>query len=138
MNLEKKKILAAKTFGVGKGRIVFNSARIGEIKEAITKQDMRDLVKDKAIIIREISGTRKKVKRKTRRRSGSIKIKVKRKKEEYKLLVRKLRKGASELREKKVIDKDQYIKLRKEIRSGSIKSKAYLKERIAQMREEPA
>ena len=73
MNLEKKKMLAARTLGVGKARIIFNVARINEIKEAITKQDIRDLAADKAILIREIKGTKKKVKRKTRRRAGSIK-----------------------------------------------------------------
>ena len=34
MNLGKKKILAAKTLGVGLGRIIFNNERLAEIKEA--------------------------------------------------------------------------------------------------------
>ncbi len=43
MNLRTKKELAAKALKVGKERIVFVEARLDEIKEAITKQDMRDL-----------------------------------------------------------------------------------------------
>ena len=58
MNLRAKKQLAANTFGVGKGRIAFVNERIEEIKEAITKQDMRNLQKDGAIIIKEIRNTK--------------------------------------------------------------------------------
>ena len=77
MQLNKKKELAARTLKVGKGRIVFNKERLSDIKEAITKQDIRELLRDKAIIITAIQGRRKIVKRKTRRRAGSIKKKVK-------------------------------------------------------------
>ena len=44
MKLEGKKDLVARTLGVGKGRIVFNVQRLEEIKQAITKQDIKDLV----------------------------------------------------------------------------------------------
>ena len=54
MNLAKKKSLAARVFGVGKSRVVFAKSRLNEIKEAITKQDIRDLKKDGAITILEI------------------------------------------------------------------------------------
>jgi len=61
MNLRAKKQLAANTLGVGKGRIIFVNERLEEIKEAITKQDMRNLQKDGAIIIREVKGRSKNV-----------------------------------------------------------------------------
>ncbi len=54
MNLRKKKALAARTFGVGLSRIEFLEPRLDEIKEAITKQDIRDLYKDGAIRIKNI------------------------------------------------------------------------------------
>ena len=54
MNLKKKKILAAKTLGVGRNRIRLLKSRLDEIKEAITKQDIRDLKNDGAILIKEI------------------------------------------------------------------------------------
>ena len=59
MNLKNKKALAARTLGVGKGRIIFFPGRIDEIKEILTKQDVRDLVSSGAIMIREIKGKRK-------------------------------------------------------------------------------
>ena len=58
MNLRKKKALAARTFGVGVSRVEFMEPRLEEIKEAITKQDIRDLVKDGAIKIKNIRNTR--------------------------------------------------------------------------------
>ena len=53
MKLEKKKSLVVRTLGVGKARIVFNTQRLSEINEAITKQDIKDLHKSVAIIIIE-------------------------------------------------------------------------------------
>ena len=41
MNLSKKKKLAAKTLGVGKGRLQFKQENLNEIKEAITRQDIK-------------------------------------------------------------------------------------------------
>ena len=132
MNLEKKKILAARTLGVGKGRIVLNTSRLEEVKEAITKQDIRDLHKSGAIGIKEVSGRRTIVKRKTRRRQGSIKKKVNTRKKDYMALVRKLRahlRGA--LRQGK-IDRDQHIKLRKQTKAKIFRSLANLKEHMQQ------
>ena len=67
MNLKKKKALAAKALKVGVGRIKFNPLRIDEIKEAITKQDIKDLNASKAIIVREVKGRKINQPRKTRR-----------------------------------------------------------------------
>lgn len=131
MKLEKKKALAAKTFGVGKDRIVFNKEMLAEIKEAISNQDMRDLASQGAIFIKEIKGRKKKEKRKTRRRQGSIKKSMKRTKTHYVILTRKLRKYLAELRRKELISEENYQTLRKEIRASIFKSKSHLKERIA-------
>jgi len=128
MNVEKKKALASKTLGVGKRRILFNSERISEIKEAITRQDIRDLYTSKAILIKEVSGRKKKVRRKTRRRLGTIKKQNKDKKREYINLTRKLRSYVRELLLQNKINKDQYYKLRKQIKASMFRSKAHLKE----------
>jgi len=132
MKLENKKALAAKTLGVGKGRIVFNRERLSEIKEAITKQDFRDLNKDGAISIKEIKGRKKLVKRKTRRRMGSIKKKVNTRKKDYVTLTRKLRAYIFELKKHGQITLERYRELRKEIRTRAFKSKANIKERLVQ------
>ena len=51
MNMGNKKTLAAKTLKVGKDRIVFDKTKLAEIKEAITKEDIRGLVSNKAIAV---------------------------------------------------------------------------------------
>ena len=131
MKLRIKKELAARTLGVGKDRIIFNNERLNEIKEAITKQDMRDLYQNKAISIREIKGRRAVKKRKTRRRKGSIKKNVIDKKRQYIILTRNLRRYIYKLRIDKKISEEFYQKLRKEIRARSFRDKHQLNERIA-------
>ncbi|MEI6731196.1 MAG: 50S ribosomal protein L19e [archaeon] len=132
MNLGKKKKLAAKTLGIGKDRIIFNTQRLDEIKEALTKQDIRDLLADGAISIREIKGRHANEKRKTRRRRGSIKKVVNKRKKVYMILTRKLRAYIAELRNKGRMKEEVYWKIRKEIKASSFRSKAHLKERISQ------
>ena len=128
MKLNLKKRLAAKTLGVGLGKINFNTSRLDEIKEAITRQDIRDLVSSGAISVKTNKGRRKTVKRKHRRRAGKIKLKVNKRKEEYVILTRKLRKYISELKKFGKIDNETYKKVRKEIRNKTYKSKRNLKE----------
>jgi large subunit ribosomal protein L19e len=132
MKLETKKALASRALEVGKARIVFNTTRLSEIKEAITKQDIKDLHKSGAITIKDPSGRRKNLKKKTRRRLGSRKKIVKTRKKDYMALTRKLRKFIQHLRKTAGIDRDEYRKLRKEIRAKAFKSKANLKERLQQ------
>ncbi len=132
MNLNKKKPLAARTLGIGKARIVFNVNRLDEIKEAITKQDIKYLLETKAISIREVKGRKTKKKRKTRIREGSRRKKIVNKKREYMIMVRKLRRYLKSLKKQEAISRESYIKLRKEVRSKTIKSVSQLKERIAE------
>jgi len=131
MNLRKKKELAARTLNVGLGRILFNSQRLDDIKEAITKQDIKDLKADGAILIKEIRGRRKHIKRKTRRRVGSRKKKAINKKQVYVALTRKLRGHLALLKKQALISAEDFLNLRKIIRTNTIQSLAQLKERIA-------
>ena len=133
MKLEKKKDLVARTLGVGKSRIIFNTQRLSEIKESITKQDVKDLIQSGAIRIREIKGRLRKEKRKTRRRIGTIKKRVKSGKREYVTITRKLRSYLKSLRKKGEISKDNYLQLRKRIRSREFKSLSQIKERIIEL-----
>ena len=135
MKLENKKELASKTLGVGKGRIVFNTQRLNEIKEAITKQDIRDLFNDGAILIREIKGGKKVERRKLRRRAGSIRKVVNQRKINYMVMTRKLRSYVKELLGHEKLSKDQFLMLRKEIKTSVFKSKADIKDRIKELKE---
>ena len=130
MNLRAKKQLAAKTLRVGKSRILFVNERIEEIKEAITKQDIRDLYKDGAIKIKEIKG-RKTIKNKNKRRSpGNIRKNVNRRKRNYVIMTRKLRKHLKELKNRGQIDTKEVKELRKKIRNKAFRSKAHMKEQM--------
>lgn len=133
MKLEGKKDLVARTLGVGKGRIVFNVQRLEEVKQAITKQDIKDLVEAGAISIREIKG-RIKSEPRGRRRAGSIKKKIKPGKRGYIIITRKLRRYLQSVRAKMPVE--IYVKLRKEIKMHSFHNLAQFKERIKVLGEE--
>lgn len=130
MDLGKKKELASRALGVGKSRIIFIGSRKDEIKEAITKQDIRELVKSGAVIVKDSKGRKKKerkssrIKRKT---PGKIRLKVNTRKRDYITLTRKLRKHVSSLRSTGNIDNETFKELRKKIRNKEFKSKANLK-----------
>ena len=135
MNLGKKKNLAARTLGVGKKRIVFLAPRVDEIKEAITKQDIRDLKEEGAIVVREVKGRKKVEKRKRKRSTGKIKKKVNMRKEKYIALTRKLRRSVAEFVRVEKLSKEQAIDVRKKIRNKFFRSKAHLKEYVGGLEE---
>ena len=130
MNLKKKKKLIARTLGVGVKRIRLNSEMSGEVKEAITRQDIRELKKEKVIKVKEKKGKKKKRKRKTKRRAGSRKKSVKRRKENYVKLTRKLRSYLKRLKNSGELSREEYYNLRKKIRARTFRSFVNLKEVI--------
>ncbi len=130
MNLKKKKKLVARVLKVGKRRIILNSSMKDEIKEAITRQDIKDLKQAGVIRIKEKKGRKKKDKRKTKKREGKKKKKIKRGKQEYVKLTRKLRTYVKNLRDKEKIGKEDYRKFRKKIRARVFRDLAHLKEAV--------
>ena len=113
MNLKKKKQLAIRTLGIGNKRITFVKERIAEIKEAITKQDIRDLKESGAIVIKGIKGKRKIEKRKNARGTGKIKKKVKTRKKDYMTMTRKLRAYLKHLKLNGEVSREDYLNMRK-------------------------
>lgn len=134
MNLRAKKQLAAKTFGVGKGRIAFVNERTDEIKEAITKQDMRNLKKDGAIIIKEVGGRGKNIKKNNKRGVGNVRRKVDTRKKDYVILTRKLRKVIAEKKKKGEMNQEEIWDLRKKIRNKFFKDKSHMKEYMGEVK----
>ncbi len=130
MNLAKKKALASKVLKVGKGRVIFAEGRADEIKEAISRMDILDLHKSGAILIREIKGRKKIVRRKNRRRVGKIKQTVNTRKSEYVIITRKLRKFVRGLFRAGKIDAEQKQEIRRQIRARKFRSKRHLKESL--------
>jgi len=135
MNLGKKKSLAMRTIGVGRERIIFVDSRKDDIKEAITKQDIRDLVKDGAIIVKENSG-RKKVVSNKKRSVGNIRKGTKKRKRDYVVLTRKLRRYVDEMKKSGKISKVDSYEIRKKIRNKAFRSRAHLKEHVGGMSNE--
>jgi len=127
MNLGNRKELAAKTLKVGKDRIRFVKARLEEIKEAITKQDIKELTEAGAIEIKEVKGRRTNVSRKNARGAGKIKKKVNKRKQEYVIMTRKLRAYTLELSKQGRLNREEVKEIRKRIRNRAFKSKANLK-----------
>lgn len=128
MALKSKKELAARVLKVGKDRIHFNTERLKEISEAITRQDILDLKSSGAIVVKEVSGRKKIVKRKHRRGRGKVKKKVNNRKQEYVILTRKLRSYAKNLKKRGEIDNEKYKEIRRRIRASKFKSKRHLAE----------
>jgi large subunit ribosomal protein L19e len=133
MNLLKKKQLAARTLKVGKERIVFVKSRLDDIKEAITKQDIRDLIADKAIFVKEIKG-RKKIKKKIRKSTGNIRKKIKTRKQDYVKITRKLRNYISELKKQGQLSQEEVRDIRKKIKNKDFRSKTNLKEYVGELK----
>ncbi len=130
MNLRKKKALASKVLKIGKKRVLFMESRLGDIKEAITNQDIRDLQKDGAISIKEAKGKKKKIKKPKRRGPGKIRKKINKRKREYVNLTRKLRKYVSELKKQGKLSKEEAENIRKKIRNKEFRSKTHLRENL--------
>lgn len=122
-----KRELAAKTLKVGKARITFVRARLDEIKEAITKQDIRDLVVNGAILVKPIKGRKTNTKRKNRRGVGKVKNKVNTRKQDYVIITRKLRNYVREQKKQGRLSSEEVKEIRKRIRNRAYKSKANLK-----------
>jgi len=135
MNLRNKKELAAKTLGVGKSRIVFVLERMDEIKEALTKEDIRALHQEGAILVKDVKGRKTQVKKKKSKRSvGNIRKKVNRRKKDYVIITRKLRKFSGELKNQGRLSGEEVKEIRKKIRNKEFKSKANLKLYIGELR----
>jgi len=127
INLTQRKALAAKVLRCGKNKVRFDVTHLAEIKEAITKQDIRDMYAEGIISIAPTPGRMTKVKRRTRRGPGSIKCTIKGGKTEYCTLVRKLRRHVKEIRKQGKMNHEKHQELRRKIKSGDFKSKAHLK-----------
>lgn len=129
MKLDKKKNLAKRVLNVGKERIIFVKERLSEIKEAITKQDIKDLKQDGAILIKGIKG-RSKVNKKRRRNPGKIKKKVNTRKRDYIIITRKLRTYLKNIKARGEISQENFREIRKKIRNRQYGSLRSLKEHI--------
>lgn len=142
MQLNKIKRIAAGILKVGESRVWMDPENGPKIKESITKDDVRNLIKEGIIKkkkIAEHSKSRarrlKEKKRKGRKRGygkrkGTGKVRAKKKKEWIKK-VRSQRRALKELKEKKLLKgKGKYGKIYKMIKGNYFKGKKYVEEMV--------
>lgn len=138
MKLTVQKKLAGQIFKCSPRKIRMNSDRLADIKESITKADIRALIIDKAITAKPVEKSSKGrirkhllQKRKGRQSGrGSIKgTKTARspRKLQWIIKIRKQRGFLQELREKKIIDSKSYRELYMKAKGGLFRSKEHLK-----------
>lgn len=138
MKLNVQKRIAADILKSGTNRVSFNTSRLKEIKEAITKADIRKLIKDGAINLNQIKGISsfrsKKIKLQRRKgkrkglgsRKGKKTARTERKKA-WMTKVRVQRKFVRLLKSKEIISVQNYRIIYKMIKGNIFRSKRHLK-----------
>ena len=138
MKLRNQKRIAAKVLKTGKKKVKFNPEKLNDIKEAITRSDVRALVIDNSIKAepkRGVSRVRARkiiVQKRKGRRTGSGSRKGKKTarlstKENWMNHVRKQREFVKELRDKKLISTTVYREIYRKIKGGFFRSKNHVK-----------
>ncbi len=138
MDLSFKKKIASQLFKCSKKRVKFDTERLDEIKEAITKDDIRGLISDNALIKTQkkgVSRARAK-KRQEQRRAGKRRGHGKRKgkatarlpkKDAWMAKIRAQRKFLAELKEKGLVDNKTYRMLYLKSKGGFFRSRRHIK-----------
>ncbi len=125
MNLRSQKRVAAAVLGCGVNRVYFAPDRLADIKEAITKEDMRQLVEDGAIKAAPKSGVSRARARKLilQRRKHTSRLSRKR---EWILRVRVQRRFLKSLKEKALVSGESYKMLRSRVKGGFFRSRRHI------------
>jgi large subunit ribosomal protein L19e len=136
-NLSSQRRLAAQILKVGQNRVWINPERIDDVEGAITREEIKKLIREKTIVSlpeKGVSRSRAKTVREKKRigrrkgagsRTGSDRAKVS-KKEAWMIQIRPLRKRLRELKASRVITETTYRKLYRIAGSGKFGSVAEL------------
>lgn len=146
-DLKNQKRMAADVLGVGKNRVWFDPNAQSEIAEAITRQDIRDLVEEGVIQKKQKKGvSRGRARERDEKRAyGHQKGHGKRKgkkgarnprKEAWETKIRALRKELKRMREEDEITPSEYRELYKKAKGGEFRSVRYLRNYVENMKEE--
>ena len=138
MELKNQKLLAAKVLKCSAKHIRFDSTRLEDIKEAITRIDIHSLISDKAIYALPIKSASKyharkaKIQKRKGRRSGQGSRKGKanarlNKKRSWIATIRLQRKFIKELKDKSLIDAKTFKDLYAKSSGGFFRSKRHIK-----------
>ena len=136
LNIQKK--LASKIAKKSPKKIKLDQTRLEEIKEAITKSDIRALIKDKAIIVKKHKGvSRARAKKNNlqkakgrRKGQGSRKGKANARlsdKQKWMNKIRLQRQFLNDLKSKDKLEKETYKDLYRKAKGGFFRSKRHVK-----------
>ncbi len=138
VNLRKKRELIARVLGVGLNRVRFEPDKLDDIADAITRDDMRSLIRNGTIWtvkVRGISRSRAEKKLKTRRKRGTSAGSKKGKKtarvgkkEVYVKRTKAMRRHLKILKARNEIDGETFWALYKKIKGGNVRSLSHLRE----------
>ncbi len=141
MQLNKIRRMAAEILKVGESRIVFSEKERNRIAESMTKEDVRQLIKDGIVKKRKNAyqsrGRARKLKEKKKKgrkrgkgkRKGTTKTRVNKKKTWMKN-IRAQRKKLRELKEKTEMEKGEYGKIYRRIKGNYFKGKKYIESAV--------
>jgi len=138
MSIVSKKRIAASILKVGVNRVRIDPERIQDVVDAVTREDIKRLIKEGAIWAvpkRGISSGRRKMKRKRRgpgSKKGSKGARMG-KKERWVRQVRALRRYLKALKARRRISNEIFKQVYKKVKGGEIKTVRRLKEIIAEM-----
>jgi large subunit ribosomal protein L19e len=145
MNLNNQRRVAAQVMGIGATRVKFNPERLEEVQEALTKDDIRSLVKSGAIAEKPVTGisrgrarARQAQKGKGRhkgggRRSGTAKARTPEKKK-WMSKIRAIRDELKKMRSDKSLSPTEYRKLYRQSKGNLFQSRRHLREQIERMK----
>ena len=125
--LRLQKRIAADILKVGVNRVWIDPEKINEVKNVITKAEIRKLINRGVIKALPEKMKKPKVEKKKRKGPGRRKGARKRGKEDWMRTVRPLRKMIKELRDTGKITKGQYRRLYMLIKGGMFRSRAHLR-----------
>lgn len=133
VNIEAKRRLAARVFGVGVDRIWIDPEKLDEVASAISRADIRHLEKMGVIKILPKRGIAKKEKKRRKRgpgsRKGSKYAKISRKRY-WIMRIRALRKELRRMRDSGEISRSLYRRLYMLAKGGFFRSRAHLREYV--------
>lgn len=145
MKLDTQKRIAAKVLGIGENKVHFDPDKLEEIKEAITKSDIRSLVKSKTISKKaqnsQSRGRARKIKEQKKKgnlkgpgsKTGSKKARLN-PKTVWVTKIRLLRSFLRELKTKGKLDNKDYRDLILKSKGGYFRSKRHIKLYITEHR----
>ncbi|MDY0266104.1 MAG: 50S ribosomal protein L19e [Methanimicrococcus sp.] len=145
-NLKNQRRMASQILDCGSDRVWIDPAKLEEVAEAITREDVRNLIADGTIKAKKVKGVSRgrarlvAEKRKYGHRKGPGSRKGAKgartpSKELWMKKIRALRKRLKEMRADETLDKKTYCKLYRKAKGGEFRNVAHLEAQIKTMQE---